>query len=57
MEILLIGKDSPHRRFMINKLLDAGYNLTTCIFSSAIVKPRFEIDLIGDNQMLIENHK
>lgn len=44
MEILLIGKDSPHRRFMINKLLDAGYNLTTCIFSSAIVKSRFDID-------------
>jgi methionyl-tRNA formyltransferase len=41
MELLLIGTDTPHRRFIINKILDAGYNLTSCIFSKSKVKPKF----------------
>ena len=42
--ILLIGSDTPHRRFMINKLQDAGHNITNCLFLSSIVKPRFNVD-------------
>ena len=42
--ILLLGSDTPHRRFIINKLLDAGHNITSCLFPSSIVKPRFNAD-------------
>lgn len=42
--ILLIGSDTPHRRFIINKLQDAGHNITSCLFFSSIVKPRFNVD-------------
>ena len=42
--ILLIGSDTPHRRFIINRLLDAGHNITSCLFLSSIVKPRFNVD-------------
>ncbi len=42
MELLLIGKDSPHRRLIINKILDAGYNLSTCIFPKSNIQPRFD---------------
>ena len=42
--ILLIGSDTPHRRFIINKLQEAGHNITSCLFLSSIVKPRFNVD-------------
>jgi len=42
--ILLLGSDTPHRRFMINKLLDAGHNIESCLFPSNIIKPRFNVD-------------
>jgi folate-dependent phosphoribosylglycinamide formyltransferase PurN len=42
--ILIIGSDTPHRRFIINKLLDAGYNITNCLFLRSIVKPAFNVD-------------
>ena len=43
MELLLIGTDTPHRRFIINKILDAGYDLTSCIFTKSQVKPKFNV--------------
>ena len=42
--ILLLGSDTPHRRFIINKLLDAGHNIASCLFPRSIVKPRFNVD-------------
>ena len=29
---------------MINKLLDAGYKITNCLFSESLVKPKFNVD-------------
>lgn len=43
MKIALIGKDSPHRRFIINRLLDLGHNVTTCIFYKDTIIPRFDV--------------
>ena len=42
--ILLVGSDTPHRRFIINKLLDAGHNIKNCLFLRSIVKPKFNVD-------------
>lgn len=43
MDLLLIGTDTPHRRFLINKLIDIGFNLTSCIFSKSTVIPKFDV--------------
>ena len=42
--ILLVGSDTPHRRFIINKLQDAGHNITSCLFLESIVLPKFNVD-------------
>jgi len=44
MKILLLGKDSPHRRYIINKLLDMGISLQTCIFQTKSYTPKFEVN-------------
>jgi methionyl-tRNA formyltransferase len=42
--ILLIGSDTSHRRFMINKLLDMGHNITSCLFFNSTTNPKFNVD-------------
>ncbi len=44
MNVLLLGKDSPHRRYMINRLLDMGVNLQTCIFQGGSYSPKFAVN-------------
>lgn len=41
MNVLLIGTDTLHRRFIINSLLDKGINLNTCIFQTISYKSTF----------------
>lgn len=43
MNILLIGTDTPHRRFIINRLLDMNIKLNTCIFQKKTFSPKFKI--------------
>jgi methionyl-tRNA formyltransferase len=40
-KVLVLGTDTPHRRFIINKLIDAGKNITSCLFFESTVKPKF----------------
>ena len=41
MNVLLIGTDTLHRRFIINSLIDKGVKLNTCIFQTTSYKPSF----------------
>ena len=43
MEILLLGTDTLHRRFIINSLLDYGIELNTCIFQNQSYLPSFKV--------------
>ena len=43
MEILLLGTDTLHRRFIINSLLDEGIKLNTCIFQNQSHSPSFKV--------------
>ena len=43
MEILLLGTDTLHRRFIINSLLDEGIKLNTCIFQNQSHSPSFNV--------------
>ncbi len=42
MNVLLIGTDTLHRRFIINSLIDKGIKLNTCIFQKNSCKPSFK---------------
>ena len=42
MNVLLIGTDTLHRRFIINSLIDKGVKLNTCIFQTNSYKSSFK---------------
>jgi len=42
-KILVIGTNTAHRRFLINKLIEYGHNITHCIFDDKKVIPSFNI--------------
>jgi methionyl-tRNA formyltransferase len=43
MKIVLIGTDTPHRRFFINSLMENGVNVAACIFEKGGLAPNFEV--------------
>lgn len=43
MNILLIGTDTIHRRYIINKLLDMNVHLNTCIFQKKNITPKYKV--------------
>ena len=42
MKVVLIGTDTPHRRYIINKLINKGHNIAHCIFETTQKTPPFE---------------
>lgn len=42
MKLLLIGSDTVHRRYMINRLLDLGLDLDCVIFPAPSLPPKFD---------------
>ena len=42
MNVLLIGTDTLHRRFIINSLIDKGIKLNACIFQINSFRPKFK---------------
>ena len=40
-KIALIGTDTPHRRFIINKLFQLGFPIKLCIFQKSSLLPKF----------------
>ena len=49
LEVALLGTDTQHRRYIIQRLIDFGINLSTCIFETNWgVRGRGEIlDMVG----------
>ena len=43
MKVLLIGSDTQHRRFIINKILDEGICSLTCMFQKDTLTPDFDV--------------
>lgn len=41
--ILLIGNDTLHRRFLINSLIDSNFSIIGCIFETKGIKPPFAV--------------
>ena len=35
-KILVIGTETPHRKYLINKLIEYGHNITDCIFDNKL---------------------
>lgn len=40
--IAVLGTDTPHRRYIINSLIDLGFNITDCLFQAKNLSPPFE---------------
>lgn len=40
---MLLGTDTAHRRFLINRLLDQGWNLSHCLFETETKQPKFPV--------------
>lgn len=40
-KILVIGTETPHRKYLINKLIEYGHNVTHCIFDDKLIIPPF----------------
>ncbi len=40
--ITILGTDTPHRRYIINSLIDLGFNITCCLFQTKNFAPPFK---------------
>lgn len=40
--IAILGTDTPHRRYIINRLIDMGFNITCCLFQTKTLAPPFK---------------
>ncbi|MCL9781554.1 hypothetical protein M9194_08950 [Vibrio sp. S4M6] len=41
-KVVLLGNDTPHRRYIINSLIDRGFNISDCLFQTNNLEPSFD---------------
>ena len=55
LKVVLIGNDTPHRRYIINNLIRKGHNINKCIFEMRSVQSSFDTkskwEIAGEQQL------